>query len=374
MKTQRELLLVAIAGLLNGCVSSLEGAPCPCAAEFCCWNKVCRPEKDCHVDIAFVPKAADNPVFAVALKAATQAAEDLNNVVGGPTVNVRCVSPQALSANNQASLVSGIKSQASGLIVSCLDPKVLTGAIDAKVQAGIQVITYDSDCPNSHRIGFYGMKNARAGAEAADRLVLAMSEEGFGPKEVAIVTGAPAENLNARVQGFQEQLEKYPFVHIASINECDLETPDQCRDAIERLFGVPPKLDGLFIAGLWGLQSACECSGKGNAECSCDNLNLMPNWKKNAAKPGTLKTVTFDALPFQRELLKQKYVSALIGQNYVGWGRDTVNLMVQHITQGREVGDVNSGFGVYTQNGDPESPNWEAGDFTSDLSACAAAE
>lgn len=372
MKTQRELLLLtAAAFLLNGCVSSLDDAPCPCAPGYCCWgNKVCRPEKECQLRLAFVPKASNNPVFRVAYAGALQAQSDLNEDTGGPRVDVKCIGPQSLNSNDQGRAVEqAIESQPDGLIVSCIDPKVITPLINKAHDNNIPVITYDSDCAQSERLGFYGMLNEDSGRAAAGRLVDAMGKG--GPKSVAILTGdASAENLSARVKGFMAEiaeLNKPPNNNEVSIvkNMSCNETADDCARLIENDI-VSPSLDGLFITGVWGLQNACTCDEKTGLACTCDD-SQMPNWK--TAARGKLKTVSYDTLPFELALLQDyKYLTALISQKYHSWGDETVKLMFGHLTQGAEVPPfVESHFDVLPTKPGPTQFSWPPGDFGSEL-------
>jgi ABC-type sugar transport system substrate-binding protein len=326
------------------------------------------------VNIAFVPKASDNPVFRVAYAGAQHAADELNSVVGGPRVEVNCVSPQHLDSRQQRAAVDqAINGQPSGLIVSCLDPNVITPAIDNADANGIPVITFDSDCTYSNRIAFYGMNNEKSGSTAADLLVGAMAAtEGPKQKSVAIVTGgASAENLKDRVRGFNEQLGSvYPEVQVIHTSSCD-ETAGACGGVIEGVITAYPDLDGLFITGLWGLQAGCSCDEKTGLSCNCSD-SLMPNWK--AAAKRKLKTVSYDTLPFELELMQERYLSALISQDYFGWGHETVTLMFKRLTEGQKVGNfVDSEFGqVYPKDVLPLLSSWQAGELGPELtSVCA---
>jgi len=370
------LVLMAAAVLLNGCASSLEGAPCPCVSGYCCWDDVCRPERECHVNIAFVPKASDNPVFRVAFEGARQAASKLTSA-GGPSVTVNCWSPPHLSSAEQgAAVVQAIESRPNGLIVSCLEPNVISPAIDDAVARGIPVITYDSDCPHSKRLGFYGMNNYESGRVAADRLVKAIDPAEDGEqKTVAIITGGSAENLTQRLAGFTArlaELNKWPNRHnaeVITILSCN-ETAEECGGVIDALAHEHPELDGLFITGLWGLQAACSCDPDTGLSCTCDD-GQMSNWK-NAAGHGKLKTVSYDSLPFELTLMQSGYLSALISQEYFNWGYETVMLMFEHLTQGRPVEDfVDSGFKVYPTDPGPTLFEWQAGEFGPELKCTA---
>jgi len=263
----------------------------------------------------------------------------------------------------QGFIREAIASGKDGLIVSCLDDSI-TASIDEAVDAGVSVITYDSDCPDSRRLGFYSMQSEDTGARGADLLASAM---GTGDKTIAILTGREgADNLDRRVAGFMNRLSTtYPGIAVAATVHC-METAESCGPAVEdEIVARYPDLDGLFVVGLWGLAAACECSDSGMI-CSCDERQ-MPRWK--AAARGKLKTVAYDSLPFELTLIDQGLVSALLGQKYFGWGYDTVVRMYGYLTAGRQVEPfIDSGFDVVCPNNSAMMrANWESADFTMPL-------
>jgi ribose transport system substrate-binding protein len=323
-----------------------------------------KPAASNALNFAFIPKTSNNLVFKIGNDGAQFGARDLSHS-RGRAVSVEYLASETLDTTIEQALVrKAITDKKDGLLVSCLDDAI-TAPINEAVAAGIPVITYDSDCPSSQRLGFYSMQSESSGAKAADLLASAM---GTGTKAVAILTGrAGADNLERRITGFTNQLTaKYPNISVVTTVHCG-ETAESCGTVVEdQIISAYPDLDGLFVVGLWGLQAACTCDSTGMS-CVCED-SLMPKWK-GAAK-GKLKTVAYDSLPFEIELVNQGYVSALIGQKYFGWGYDTVNLMFDHLTQGKEVsGFIDSGFDVVCPNNTADmTAKWSAADFRKPLS------
>jgi len=315
------------------------------------------------VQLAFIPKTSNNLVFSMGNDGAQLSARDLT-YARGVRVNTEYLASPQLDPTVEAGFIrQAIAAKKSGLLVSCLDDS-LTAPIDEAVAAGIPVITYDSDCPSSGRLGFYSMQNDATGAKAADLLASAM---GTGTKSVAILTGrAGADNLEKRVAGFVNRLSTtYPQIVVTTTVHC-LETAESCGSAVEdQIIAQHPDLDGMLVVGLWGLLGACLTSDTGMTAI-CDD-SRMPKWK--AAATGKLKTVAYDSLPFEIELMNQGYVSALVGQKYFGWGYDTVTLMVEHLTTGVEVSPfIDSGFDtVCPNNAAVMSAKWDAHDFRTPL-------
>jgi ribose transport system substrate-binding protein len=315
------------------------------------------------INLAFIPKTSNNLVFKMGNDGAQFGGRDLTHS-RKREVNVEYLASPTLDPGLQQDLIrQAITSNKDGILVSCIDDSI-TAPIDEAVDAGIPVITYDSDCPDSKRAGFYSMQSEASGARGADLMVSAM---GAGAKSIAILTGrAGADNLERRVAGFTNRLSAaYPDVTVVTTVHC-METAETCGTAVEdEIISAYPELDGLLVVGLWGLLGACSCSESGTS-CLCED-NQMPKWK--AAAKGKLKTVAYDSLPFEITLMEQGYVSALLGQKYFGWGYDTVSLMYEHLTEDREVSAfIDSGFDVVCPNNSAEmTAKWEAADFRTPL-------
>lgn len=317
-------------------------------------------------EFAFIPKTSSNLVFKIGNDGAQFGARDITySYSRGREVKVEYLASPKLEPSVEQGLVrEAIAAKKDGIIVSCLDDS-LSETIDEAVAADIPVVTYDSDCPNSKRLGFYSMQSEDTGAKSADLLAKAM---GNGAKSVAILTGrAGADNLERRVAGFTSRLASaYPDITVVATVHC-METAETCGSSVEDEILVQyPDLDGLLVVGLWGLQASCSCSDSGMT-CSCDDTQ-MPKWK--AAAKAKLKTVAFDSLPFELILMDQGYLSALIGQKYFGWGYDTVSLLYDHVTTGKTIDAfIDSGFDVVCPNNAADMrAKWQAADFRTPLS------
>ncbi len=211
-------------------------------------------------------------------------------------------------------------------------------------------MTWDSDSPGSERFTFLSVDNYAGGQRAADLLADAIGGQG----EVAILTGVPgALNLEERVGGFRDRLSSdYPGIEIVRVvasNE-DITVGVQ---GVEETMQAYPTLDGWFFAGMWPLFA---------------DRGSMPLWEA-AARQGTLKTVAFDTLPLELELLRDGYLEALIGQKYWRWGYDSVDIVYNHVLHGNVYPSViDTGLDVVTRNNvDAMSQMWETNDFSRPL-------
>jgi ribose transport system substrate-binding protein len=94
----------------------------------------------------------------------------------------------------------------------------------------------------------------------------------------------------------------------------------------------------------------------------------MPLWEDASLNHG-MKTVAFDALPVELEMLKDGYLSGLIDQKNWGWGYDTIQIIYDYLVNGKQFDSfTDSGFNIITQNNvDAMIRAWETNDFTQPL-------
>ncbi len=304
-----------------------------------------------RITIAWIPKSLNNPIFELGRKGALQKAAELSR--RGPfQVDVLAVASVAADAAEQARVVEDVIARGvDGIALSCNDPTACIAPINAAVRAGIPVMTWDADAPQSQRFAYLGIDNYRAGQAAAELLIEAMGPHGT----VAILSGVPgALNLEERIRGFKARIAEYPQIHIVTtVNSNDDITLGI--QAVEETMQAYPALDGWFFAGMWPLFS---------------ERGSMPLWER-AATQGHLQTVAFDTLPFELELLRDGYLTGLIGQKYWAWGYDTTQILYDKIVTGRSVPPfIDSGMDIVTaKNVDAMLRAWQTNDFSQPLAA-----
>src|SRR5229473_1491613 len=133
--------------------------------------------------LAVIPKGLDIPVFNYAKVGAERAAAQLGNV------DVIWRGPERADELRQKEILeSFITQRVDGIAISVLNADFLTSTIDRAVEAGIPVVTWDSDAPRSKRLAFYGVDDYKSGqimGEEAARLL-----DGNGT--IAIITSLGA--------------------------------------------------------------------------------------------------------------------------------------------------------------------------------------
>ena len=90
---------------------------------------------------------------------------------------------------------------------------LLQPEIDAAIQAGIPVITIDSDAAGSKRLYFIGTNNLEAGRMGGRRLV----EKLGGKGNVVFFTLAGQPNMEERLKGFKDVLAARPDIQIVDV-------------------------------------------------------------------------------------------------------------------------------------------------------------
>ncbi|HLH06027.1 MAG TPA: substrate-binding domain-containing protein [Terriglobales bacterium] len=101
-----------------------------------------------------------------------------------------------------------VAAKPSGILVSAGDAELLRPSIDAAINAGIPVITIDSDSPVSKRLFFVGTNNYDAGVRGGELAVKQLHGKG----NLVIFTMPSQANLNARLRGYQKIFDAYPQI------------------------------------------------------------------------------------------------------------------------------------------------------------------
>ncbi len=307
------------------------------------------PPEDGTFTLAWIPKALNNPVFELGRDGCFAAAAELTELYG---ITVTCEYMGSVNSDmaEQARVVEdAIAKGVDAIGVSCNDPDGCVDPISAAIEAGIPVMTWDSDSPESGRFTYLGVDNYTGGWAAGELLVKAMGEEG----KVALLTGVPgAFNLEERIRGFKDYVAQYPGIEIVATVACndDINLGVQ---VVEETMLANPDLNGWFFVGLWPI-----FAGRG----------AMPLFEE-AALSGNMKAVAFDTLPVELEWLKDDLLDGLVGQKYWGWGYDTVYMAFNHVLNLYPYPSwTDSGMDIVTVNNvDAMIAAWENSDFTQPL-------
>jgi ribose transport system substrate-binding protein len=277
-----------------------------------------------EITVAVVPKVAV-PFFDDCNAGAQEAA----NALG---VNYQWVVPQNTQGSTQVKIIEDlIARQVDGIAISINEPKSVEGVIQQAVDAGIKVLTFDSDSANSARSMYIGTINEQAGVTMGNSMAEAIGGEG----KVAIITGQlGASNLNERIDGVKKALEDYPGIEIVALEgtEDDLARAVSVTEAVLR---ANPDLAGIFGISQVGGPAAAKVLEQ-------REFNDMA---------GNLKVFAFDDLPDTIRGVKEGYITGIMVQRPVTMGRLAVEQLVAQI-QGDVTDPENIDTGVTVVNAD----------------------
>jgi ribose transport system substrate-binding protein len=129
-------------------------------------------------------------------------------------VKARIAGPHRYDPQEQAEEFQRVvKLRPDGILVSAADAELLRPHIDAAIDAGIPVITIDSDAPASKRLLYIGTNNHRAGLMGGEAAARHMRGKG----NVAVFTVAGQNNLAERLRGYQEAFARHPGIKIVEV-------------------------------------------------------------------------------------------------------------------------------------------------------------
>lgn len=271
------------------------------------------------ITIAVVPKVAV-PFFDDCNTGAQAAADALG-------INYQWVVPQNTQGATQVKIIEDlIARQVSGIAISVNEPKSVEGVIKQAMDAGIKVVTFDSDSANSGRSLYIGTINKQAGVTMGN----SMAEKLGGKGKVAIITGQlGASNLNERIEGVKEALAAYPEIEIVATEgtEDDLAKAVSVTEAILR--GNPD------LAGIFGMS---QVGGPAVAKVLAQ--------QEFADRKGAVAVFAFDDLPDTIQGVKDGYINGIMVQRPVTMGKLAVEQLVAQIKGEAPAGDIDTGVTV----------------------------
>jgi ribose transport system substrate-binding protein len=142
------------------------------------------------------------------------AAAGFNKAASQYKVTAKVVGPDTYDpAAEKAELHKAIAAKPAGILISVADASVLQEEIDRAVNAGIPVITMDSDAAGSRRLYFIGTNNLEAGRLGGKRVI----EKLGGKGNVVFFTLGGQPNTDERLKGFKEAFATRPDIHIVDV-------------------------------------------------------------------------------------------------------------------------------------------------------------
>jgi rhamnose transport system substrate-binding protein len=242
------------------------------------------PTRPGALNIAFLPKAVNNPYFDTAAAGGQQAATEL----GG---QFKQVGPSEATGAAQVPFIQDLTTQrVSAIAVSAADPDAIAPALRAARQAGIKVVGYDS----SPAVGAYDVFVNQASTQGiGETLVkIACSVVPNCEGEIAILSAtSTATNQNAWIAVMKQTLEKPEYGKLQLVDTVYGDDEDQkSQQQTQGLLQAHPNLKAIVAPTSVGIASAAkvlkDTSNAGRVQLT--GLGT-PNALKAYVKDGTIK-------------------------------------------------------------------------------------
>lgn len=190
-----------------------------------------------------------------------------------------------------------------GIAIAAVNADALKEPINRAIEQGIQVVTYDSDSPQSNRASYLSTGNREVGAQAAHYF------ENMVPNgKVALLYTVGAENTEERVAGFEEEIKKsgLSIEVVAKVNDKgdqieatkNMAATLQADDTIDAIFCM----DG--VAGVAG-----------------------PTAVQETGLENKIKVVSFDTDSAVLDMVKNGQIEATVAQGTYSMGYWSMNFL-----------------------------------------------
>lgn len=241
----------------------------------------------------------------------TRGAEDKAAEFGNVELIVKA--PDTADASKQIEIMESLIAMGvDGIAIGPTDVAALTPLIDEAMDKGIKVVTFDSDAPDSKRLGYIGTDNVKAGQHMGEVLGEALGGEG---KVLVSMGVSTQENLIQRLDGVKEVLaESYPDITIVDEKSSQGDTSIALAN-IENMVTANPEFDALI-----GIDAAAGPAA-------------VVVWKAQGLDQ---KVITFDDTDDIIQGIRDGQITSSIAQNQYVWGTTIVEELMM-ACQGEEI-------------------------------------
>ena len=234
-----------------------------------------------NLSVTFLPKNLGNPYFDASSTGGKAAIEAL-----GGTFNE--VGPATATADAQVSYINTLTQQQVGaIVVSANDPAAICDALNEARDAGIKVVTFDSDTNAECRDLFVSQADAAGIAKAqVDMIAEQIGDEG----QIAILSAsANATNQNAWIEDMKSQLEAdHPNIELVEVAYGD-DDDQTSFDKTAALLQTYPDLKGIVSPTTVGIAAAARYVSTSSFKGKVAVTGLgTPNQMRESVKDGTV--------------------------------------------------------------------------------------
>jgi ribose transport system substrate-binding protein len=317
--------LVVVTLALTSCGPKPTEAPAEEPAE--------APAEEPAEEPAEKPAGGEDLVFAVVPKIAHPFYDDvlagLEEKGGELGVEFQWVAPPTGNPAEQVQILEDlINKGVNGIGLAPLEASSVEPVIAKAAEAGIPVVTFDSDAPESERVAYFGTDNRAAGYEEGNVLAEAIGGKG----KVALVTGSLVmANLNERIEGIEACFEEnYPDIEVVDVVATDDDFAKGL-ETCEAMLRAHPDLDGIANMSATG----APCLAKILADPA------FADFKEQ------LTIVAFDDFPETLQAIRDGYVLATMVQRPKQMGIYVIESLYD-LNTGGSAESVDTGITVVT--------------------------
>jgi rhamnose transport system substrate-binding protein len=201
--------------------------------------------------VYFIPKDTQNPYEVLADKGGQKALSEL-----GGTVTVSSGTSDTAAAQ-LPSIQAAIQAKADAIVIAANDPSALCPSLNKAAQAGIKIVSFDSDisCGSSPNHLFINQADTQTiGTSEVDLLAKQINSTG----DIAILSAAAsATNQNAWIGFMKQQLKKYPKMKLVSTVYGN-DDPATSLTVLQGLLSAYPNLKGIISPTTVGISTAAQ--------------------------------------------------------------------------------------------------------------------
>lgn len=241
-------------------------------------------------------------------------------------VKATFIGPVGSDADGQISEIETLLDTMDGLAISSVSTDALAPLIDRVIAAGVPVIAYNTDNPDSKRLIFAGQDLVQSGREAGKLMGDTLGGKG---KILILTLDAAAQWSLDRESGGREALKGFSDIEVVQTINTGSD-PQEMYSAIENAMLANPEVTGLL-------------------SLECCTTPAAGSWVERSGKTGAVKIVGFDLLDQTVEQVGKGIVQATIDQAPERQGYEAVDLLVKFL-KGQAIDDLDTGVGIYTKD------------------------
>jgi simple sugar transport system substrate-binding protein len=243
--------------------------------------------------------------------------------------DVSLIGPTGGDAAKQVSeLQTLIQQQAvDGLAVSSASSDALKPVISQAFKAGIPVISFNTDNPDSDQMGFVGQDLKASGESEAKEMLKTLGDKPEGKVVVfSIDTGAGWSH--DRFNGFKEALSDTDLEISGPVNVGN--EPSEAYNTVEST--MSGQKDVVAIAGL-----------------DCCSTTAAAKWISQTDNAGKISMVGFDLLSTTANYIKDGVVTFTISQNPDKQGYEAVKVLTDYLKNDKPIKEKDTGAQIITK-------------------------